>query len=294
MKILISGATGFIGRSLVPLLLGFGYQLHAVVRQIDNRLASNVKQYTIDNLTTLVEPMDIFINLAGEGIADKPWTEKRRKILYTSRVELTKKIYNNLLYNPKTIISMSAVGFYGDDSEKTYNEQTPPGIGFAHDICDLWEDVAKTFQEQGARLVIFRLGVVLGEGGGALKKMRPVYQLGLGGPIGKGEHWFTWIHIIDVLAAIEQAIVDDSFKGTYNLVAPDIIQQKHFAKAFAASLKRPCVFSFPAFILQLVLGNMATLLTKGPKVLPKRLEDSGFQFQFKTIEDALNDIVKRG
>lgn len=293
MKVLISGATGFIGHSLIPALLQSGHQVFAVVRQVDERLDSPIKQLVADDLSTLDEAMDVFINLAGEGIADKPWTEKRKQTLFESRVELTNKIQQQLKHTPKTVISMSAVGFYGSESNKTYQEETPPSDGFAHDICDAWEKSAQGFADQGSRLVIFRLGVVLGPKGGALEKMRPAYQFGLGGRIGKGDHWFAWVHISDVVHAICQALEDETFHGAYNLVAPETIQQKTFAKSFASSLNRPCIFPLPAFILELALGEMASLLTKGPKIVPARLEESEFEFQYPNIDDALVAIEKQ-
>ncbi|MBJ7554023.1 TIGR01777 family oxidoreductase [Marinomonas spartinae] len=294
MKILVSGATGFIGRSLIPTLQKAGHQVYALVRQTDSRLDKSIQQFTVHTLKELDEPMDAFINLAGEGIADKPWTEKRKKSLFDSRVTLTKKIQQALKYCPKIVISMSAVGLYGSDSNQTYHEESPlPQDGFAHEICQAWEKAAIDFATHGARLVIFRLGVVLGPNGGALDKMRPAYLFGLGGKIGNGNQWFAWIHIDDVIKAINQALSDEKMQGAYNLVAPDIIQQKTFAKSFAASLNRPAVFPLPAFILELALGDMASLLTKGPKILPTRLTNEGVEFTYPAIDGALIAVQNR-
>ncbi|SBS33953.1 Epimerase family protein [Marinomonas spartinae] len=288
MKILVSGATGFIGRSLIPALQKAGHQVYALVRKTDSRLDKSIPQFTINTLAELSEPMDVLINLAGEGIADKPWSKKRKQILFDSRVKLTKQIQQALKHCPKLIISMSAVGLYGSDSNQTYHEETTlPTDGFAHEICQAWEEAAHDFATHGARLVIFRLGVVLGPNGGALDKMRPAYLFGLGGKIGRGNQWFSWVHIDDVIKAINQALSDEKMQGAYNLVAPELIQQKTFAKSFATSLNRPAIFPLPAFILELTLGDMASLLTKGPKILPTRLTNEGFEFAYPTIDSAL-------
>ncbi|NLQ16390.1 TIGR01777 family protein [Marinomonas sp. M1K-6] len=293
MKILISGATGFIGRFLLDALLPKDHQIYALVRSIpDRRLGPDIIQLTCSTLNALDEQIDVFINLAGENIASRPWTEKRKKALFDSRVLLTNTIHKAFRYPPKCVISMSAVGFYGVAREDIFNEETPPKSGFSHELCAAWEEAAMAFSRAETRVTVLRLGVVLGVGG-ALEKMRLPFLCGLGGPIADGKQWFPWVHIDDVIKAIMLAMTDQAYAGAYNLVAPEQIQQKHFAKCFAAALKRPALLTTPKWALALIFGEMASLLTQGARVIPQRLEEQGFKFTFKQIDKALLDIEKR-
>lgn len=290
MKVLVSGATGFIGHSLVDALLAAGHEVFALVRKLNVRLNPHATQLTLDSLDTETTHFEAFINLAGEGIADKPWNDHRKKILYESRVTLTKQIQAKLSSSPQCVISMSAIGFYGSNTNDEFDENSQPTSGFAHELCSTWESAARAFAEQKARVVIFRLGVVLGHGG-ALAKMRPSYLMGLGGKIGSGDQWFSWIHKHDVISAIITALADETYNGTYNLTAPYSVRQKDFAKSYAKSLNRPAIFTIPNFVMRLMFGEMSELLTMGPKVIPKRLTEAGFEFRFEKIDDALNDIA---
>lgn len=292
MKILLSGATGFIGQYLLETLLKDNHQIYALVRQVDKRLGSKVKQLTLESLSELDEQLDVFINLAGENIASQPWTKKRKHSLFESRVALTNNIRQSLKHSPKTVISMSAVGYYGIARHDVFYENTPPKKGFSHDLCAAWEDAANAFSTDNTRVVIFRLGVVLGVGG-ALGKMRLPFLCGLGGPIAGGKQWFSWIHIDDVVTAINNAISDPSYIGVFNLVAPQLIEQKRFAQAYAAALNRPAFLPTPKWALNLIFGEMASLLTEGAKIVPQRLEKQGFEFQHSNINDALSDIERR-
>lgn len=292
MRILLSGATGFIGRSLLSSLLKESHQIYALVRRDCQRLDPRIIQVSINDLKLIDEAFDVFINLAGENIASKPWTKKRKQDLFESRVTLTNSINSALQQPPKTLISMSAVGFYGAVTDGTFYEDTPPGSGFAHDLCAAWENAAQSFSSEHTRVVIYRLGVVLGVGG-ALEKMRLPFKLGLGGPIAGGKQCFSWVHIDDVLKAIFGAMNDNSYSGTYNLVAPQLINQKKFAKAYALSLKRPALLPTPKWLLVLMFGEMAYLLTEGAKIVPQKLEQKGFEFKFDDVESALIDITLR-
>ncbi|TYL47853.1 TIGR01777 family oxidoreductase [Marinomonas sp. IMCC 4694] len=289
MNILVSGATGFIGQSLLKSLSPNEHNIYAVVRKIDTRLHSSVRQFTLETLSNIDKKIDVFINLAGENIASKPWTEKRKKHLYDSRVTLTDSVRLALQHPPSLVISMSAIGFYGVARHGVFSEDTPPKGGFSHELCKAWEDSAHAFLNDQTRIVIFRLGVVLGRGG-ALNKMRLPFKLGAGGPIAGGKQWFSWVHIDDVVNAITTAMRDQDYVGEYNLVAAELIEQQHFAKAYARSLNRPAVLPTPRWMLNAIFGEMACLLTEGAKIVPKRLEQQGFEFSFDTIEKALEDI----
>ncbi|REG85692.1 TIGR01777 family oxidoreductase [Marinomonas pollencensis] len=287
MKILISGATGFIGSALVALLQKSEHQLYALVRQVDTRLPPNISQYTLATLAELDQPLDAFINLAGEGIADRPWSKKRKAKLYESRVTLTKQVKEQLKTPPKMVLSMSAIGYYGSFSDAEVDENSPAGEGFAHELCQAWEASALAFNEQGTRTVIYRLGVVLSEQGGALTKMRPSYLCGLGGKIGSGRQGFSWVHLDDVLKAIEAALDNPTFTGIYNLTSPHMVEQKDFAKVYAKVLKRPTFITVPKSILRLTLGEMSSLLTHGVKAYPKRLIEQKFSFDYANLAEAL-------
>ncbi len=291
MKVLLSGATGFIGRYLLDELLKNDHKIYAIVRKFNSSLDSRVEQINLTSLNTLDETFDVFINLAGENIASKPWSEKRKTALYESRIGLTDQIRRNLMKPPKRVISMSAVGYYGVAREGVFNENTLPKDGFAHELCDAWEKTAMLFPAPQA-VVIFRLGVVLGVGG-ALDKMRLPFKLGLGGPLADGKQWFSWIHINDVINAILSAMSDKSYEGVYNLVAPEFIDQKTFAKHYAKSLSRSVILPTPKWLLNLIFGEMATLLTEGPKIIPSRLQEKNFEFKYKDLKAALFDIEEK-
>ncbi|MEO9274261.1 TIGR01777 family oxidoreductase [Marinomonas sp. 5E14-1] len=292
MVILLSGSTGFIGHVLRQQLLENNHKIYALVRKKKSDIDADIEQVTIDTLNTIDIEFDVFINLAGENIASKPWTKKRKKILHSSRVDLTENIRKQLKYPPKRVISMSAIGFYGTTRNGVLNENTAPVPSFTHDLCKAWEDAALQFSSDITRVVIFRLGVVLGLGG-ALDKMRLPFKLGLGGPISGGKQWLSWVHIDDVLKAIVEAMTDPSYNGVYNLVAPQFIDQKSFALNYGQSLKRPAFIPTPKWLMTLLLGEMASLLTEGAKVTPYRLEQKGFKFEFSLLGEALKDIEKK-
>lgn len=292
MNILISGATGFVGSSLMKRLLQDNHQIYALVRTDSSKLHSSVKQISLDSIASINEEIDVFVNLAGENIASKAWTKKRKEELYESRTTLTNRVRESLKHPPKLVISMSAIGFYGVAKNEIFDEYTSPRKGFSHELCRDWENSAKAFSDDNTRVVIFRLGVVLGVGG-ALDKMRMPFLCGLGGPIADGRQWFSWIHINDVIQGIVNAIDDENFIGTYNLVAPQQIEQKTFAKHYASILKRPAWIFTPKIVFDLIFGEMACLLTHGARVIPERLNKQGFEFEFTKIEEALRDVEKQ-
>ena len=265
------------------------HHIYALVKQVDNRLDPRINQLTLVHLNALDEPFDVFINLAGENIASRPWTKNRKETLLNSRVELTNNIRRALKHPPTLLISMSAVGYYGVAQHGVFYENTPPKEGFSHDLCAAWEASAMAFNQDQTRVVIFRLGVVLGNGG-ALSKMRTPFLCGMGGPIAGGKQWFSWVHIDDVVEAIFTAIDNEAYVGAYNLVAPQLIEQGQFARSYAASLKRPAVLPTPKWMLNLLFGEMACLLTEGAKVVPQKLEKQDFTFSYTNIDDALLQV----
>lgn len=288
MKILITGITGFIGSTLATKLISQGHTVFGLI----HRTVNSPTDYTpilVDELAQSGVQFDALINLAGENIAAKPWTEKRKQALYDSRISLTNKLLADLQHAPNTVISMSAVGFYGSHPSKIFSETSIPVAGYTHDLCHAWEQSALKFVNKGARTCVLRLGVVLGDGG-ALKKMRPAYQFGLGGPIGNGHQGFPWIHIQDVIRLIEFCLFKDTISGTFNAVAPDQITQKTLATSYAKQLRRPILMRTPAFVFRWIFGEMAELLTQGQFVDSSLIQKQGFKFSYPSIAMALAEI----
>ena len=289
MKILLSGATGFIGQALLKKLIEQKHQIYALVRSSSNTLDPSITQITLSSSAPITEQFDAFINLAGENIAAQPWSKKRKKALYDSRIGLTREIKERLTTPPKRVISMSAIGYYGMTQEGLYQENSLPSLDYAHALCNAWENAAKSFLSHQTRVVIFRLGVVLGKEG-ALKKMRLPFCCGLGGPIASGEQWFSWVHINDVVNAIITAMKNDAYFGTYNLVAPQHVTQRSFAQSYAHTLNRPALLSTPKWLLHRLFGEMSGLLTEGPRISSEKILEQGFTFTFTSLDKALLDI----
>ncbi|TDO96771.1 TIGR01777 family oxidoreductase [Marinomonas balearica] len=289
MNVLITGCTGFVGGKLIDTLINSStfsdsVTLYGLVRREPSKSLNHIKTVTMDQLSDL--QIDTLINLAGEPIAAKRWSPSRKAALRSSRTTVTETLYKSLKHPPKTVISMSAVGYYGNHESTQFKEATPSNGGFTYQLCDEWEKAALAFESKGSRVCIFRLGVVLGNGG-ALKQMLIPYTLGLGGKIGAGMQGFPWIHIDDVCNAVLKAIESEQYTGAINLVAPEQVTQHQFATNFARSLNRPSVLPTPSILLQMLLGEMSELLTKGQFVVPEKLTQLGFQYQYPRIEAAL-------
>jgi uncharacterized protein len=285
MRIAMSGSTGFVGSYLKQAFAKKGWETVPLTRA----------DFTCDEamLRDKILPADAVINLAGAPIAAR-WTAAYKKELYDSRVVVTEKIVHAMSLlekNPKVFISVSGVGIYPDGGPWTEGDTEQAG-DFLGQLGKAWEQAALKAQDAGIRTVVFRFGVVLGSGGGALAKMLPIFRLGIGGVIGSGKQAFSWVHIADLSKAHFAALENDSFHGTYNLTAPHPITNKGFTRTLSKVLKRPSILPVPAFALKLLFGEGATVLLDGQSVLPKRLLDAGFSFQFERIENALADLVK--
>lgn len=285
MKFLISGGSGFIGKSLTGILR----KKHHHVKHI-TRADFNNSQSQIESLT---EWADVVVNLAGASISKK-WTKKYKEELYESRVSLTQKIVEAIQKNttkPKLFISVSAVGFY-DNSEVFDEEHDLPAGNFLGDLCSDWETVAMR-ADKNTRVVVFRLGVVLGRRGGIVKKMRPLFNLRLGASMGSGEQPISWVHISDVLNAIQYAVKNEEMKGIYNLCTPNHLTNIEFSKAFAKGLNKPLFFKIPSFVVKCMLGEGAEVVLEGQRVLPTRLLEAGFNFRFIKIEESFQEIFRK-
>jgi uncharacterized protein (TIGR01777 family) len=281
-NIVISGATGFVGTNLIKMFQNEGYNPIALKRE-------DLKN--IDKLANILNGAKAVINLAGASIMGR-WDDKYKKILYSSRLDTTSSIIqaiNKCELKPELLISTSAVGIYSN--KQTYNEEN---IEYADDflanLCRDWENKALEANNFGVRTVIFRFGIVMGDGG-ALGKMLLPFKLGVGGTIGDGNQAFSFIHIKDLVNAYKFAL-ENPLSGAYNLTAPVPTTNKGLTHALGKTLHRPTIFPVPEFVLKLLFGEGAKVLTDSQSVVPKRLQDAGFVFEFKTIEDTIENLLQ--
>ena len=295
-KVLITGGTGLIGIKLSSLLHLKGYEVRILSRSEKSNshyktFLWDVEQNSIDEKA--FEDLDYIIHLAGAGIADKKWSKKRKQEIIESRVHSTSMLYNSVqkLQIPiKAFISASAIGYYGSiTSDIIFEENHKPKNDFLSKVCRLWEESIFIFQQNKIRTVALRTGIVLSTDGGALKKMKTFIVT----PLGNGKQYMPWIHIDDMCNMYIKAIEDNEFQGIYNAVAPDHQTNTEFSKAVAHIFKRPFIpFGVPAFILKIIFGKMATIILNGSRVSTKKIEKSGFKFQFPKLEDALQALKR--
>ncbi|SQG00205.1 nad-dependent epimerase dehydratase [Paucimonas lemoignei] len=297
MHILLTGGTGLIGRQLCQRLSQQGHQLTVWSRRPEEvpRLCGDTVR-GVAHLNDLGDqPVDALINLAGAPIADRPWTRKRRTLLWDSRIGLTEQLLawmEQREQKPQVMISGSAVGWYGDGGERELDETAQPvKEDFASHLCGAWEETAQRAQALGVRVVIIRTGLVLSDQGGFLQRLLLPFKFGMGGPIGNGRQWMPWIHIQDQIAAIEFLLNQSDAQGPYNLCAPSPARNSDFAKALAAVLHRPAFMPLPGLALKILMGELSVLLLGGQRARPARLEEAGFSFRFTQLHDALNDLL---
>jgi len=287
MKILMTGATGFIGSRLRRRLEAGGHTVLAVSRKpgsacdwSDARLARGVRE------------TEAVIHLAGESVFDRRWNPRQKELLVSSRVETTKKIAALVAdRKPACFLSTSAIGWYGTSETATFDERSPRGSDFMADLCMQWEDATEKAVEAGVRTCRVRAGIVLGPGGGALSKMLPFFRLGIGGPLGSGRQWFSWVHREDLCALYEFLLVSDRANGAYNGTAPNPVTNKELSRAIGRVLHRPSALPVPETMLRLTLGEVAKFLVTGQRVLPRRAEEAGFRFEHPEIEETLRDLL---
>ncbi len=304
MKILLTGATGFIGQEILKILVE---ENHDIVILTRNEKSARKKlnfpfecyEWQPEKGTPPAEAfhdLDAVIHLAGEGIAEKRWTNEQKRKIRDSRILGTKNLVEGLknhLSKPlKSFVSASAIGFYGESNrDNLSHEDLLPLEGFLPSVCHEWEQSALEVSSQ-ARTVILRVGVVLGANGGALKKMLPLFKFGLGGPIGFGKRGFSWIHIRDMARLFVTALHNENMQGIYNGVAPEPCTNLAFTKALSKSLKRPAIFMAPPIALKIALGEMSEVVLKSQFISSKKAEDAGFKFLFRDIESAINEIIQ--
>lgn len=290
MKILITGGTGFIGRPLCHQLDSKGYELWVLTRNKDHAIKCLPEGVNLINSLTDIDPSQHFnavINLAGEPIA-KRWTSAYKQQLFESRVNLTHDLINMLKQSekkPDVLISGSAVGYYGSQADNSLTESSSFQLGFCHDLCQAWEDAANKANGLGIRVCCLRTGVVIGKNGGILQEMRLPFLLGLGGPVGSGQQWMSWIHLDDMIRVIIFCLENPSINGAINATAPNPVTNKEFANAYAQALHRPAILTTPGLILKLLFGQMADeILLSGQKVIPLKLIECGFVFNYPELK----------
>jgi len=295
MKVLIAGGTGFVGKQLVSALLARGDQIHVMSRTPAAATTAFGGRATGVGYDASLEGYDAVVNLAGAGIADKRWSEERKRELLESRTKPTSALSKGLASvtaKPKVLVNASAIGFYGDRGDETLDEASKPGTGLLPDICVKWEESVAAAKQAGIRVVLLRIGVVLGDGG-ALKKMVPPFKMFVGGKLGSGRQWMSWIHVTDLVRMILHCIDTPSVTGPVNGTAPEPVTNAEFSKALGKALSRPSFAPVPGFMLKLMLGEMASMLLGGQRVLPKVAMASGFGFQFPKVSSALEAALKR-
>lgn len=292
MKVTIAGGSGFIGEAVVRDLLSQGHDVTVLTRNPQNAGAGRPLVWDGRNQGAWSKDAaaaDVVINFAGENIGER-WTEARKSRLIESRVGATRALLAAMAAEPqrkRTFISASAVGFYGPRGDEILDENASRGEGFLADLAARWEEEARA-ADRLARLVVFRFGVVLGNGGGALAKMLLPFKLGVGGRIGSGRQWFSWVALEDAVRAVSWAIADESVRGVFNITAPNPVTNAGFTRALGRALHRPTLFPIPSAVMKLVFGQMAeeTLLA-GQRVIPSLAINKGFRFVHNTVASAL-------
>lgn len=302
MKVLVTGATGFVGRRIVKQLLENNFEVVIVTRNIAKAvlvLGSKCKYFQWSD-TTELPPMEAFegvtgvINLLGENLADKKWTDEQKKLIHDSRILGTAKLIEaigSLSEKPKVLVSTSAVGIYGSRSSEDLDESATTGNDFLAQVCKDWETEANKAKNLGLRVAIIRVGVVLGEKGGALKKMLPIFKLGLGGKMGTGNQYMSWIHVEDLASMYVEAVKDSSIEGVYNGTAPYPATNAEFSRALGKVLKRPALAPAPAFAIKTLLGEMSVVVLEGQKVLPVKFKAKKFRYRYPTLEMTLKETA---
>jgi len=294
-RVLVSGVSGPIGAALLPYLDSQGARITRLVREP----VRGPDQISWDPLRPLapaaVSGFEAVIHLAGESVAGR-WTKAKKKAIRESRVLGTRHLAQALAQTqsrPRVLICASAIGFYGSRGDEVLTEACPAGDGFLPEVTREWEAASRIAPDAGVRVVNLRLGLVLSPKGGALAKMLTPFRLGLGGKIGSGKQWWSWIHVDDIVGAVHHALQTDSLSGPANLVAPNPVRNEDFTKTLSSVLKRPAWFSVPALAARVAFGKMAAdeLLLSSVRVEPARLRDTGYAFRFEDLQAALEDLV---
>jgi uncharacterized protein len=294
LRVLISGSSGLIGGALVPALRAGGHDVKRLVRgavATPDQISWNPAEPLAPES---VSGFDAVVHLAGESIATR-WTEAKKRRIADSRVPATEHLAAALIkaqQRPRVFICGSAIGYYGDRGEESLREDSPSGEGFVGEVCRQWEAAAESAASAGIRVVQIRTGIVLSRQGGALATMLPPFRMGLGGNLGNGRQWMSWIDLRDEVGAIQHLLATDSIHGPVNLVSPNPVRNAEFTKTLASVLHRPAIFPMPAFAVRLAFGQMADeLLLASQRVQPAKLASRGYRFQYADLRTALASIL---
>jgi len=299
MKVLVSGSTGLVGSTLVPFLTSEG---HSITRLVRAKKASNGPQVEWDPVTgavdkALLEGYDAVVHLAGDNIASGRWTAEKKATIRDSRVNGTRFLCQALAgleSPPGVLVSASAIGYYGNRGDELLTETSGPGQAFLSDVCLKWEAATEAAAQKGIRVVSLRIGVVLSTKGGALSKMLPPFQLGMGGVIGSGRQYMSWIAVDDVAGVIHHVLANEQLSGPVNAVAPNPVTSSEFTRALGKVLSRPTIFPVPEFACRLAFGEMADeILLASTRVEAGKLKVSGYSFRYPEIEGALRHLLGR-
>jgi len=299
MKVLFSGSHGLIGKALVTRLEADGHEILRLVRHAPSSEAEiewSPDRYSI--ALARLEGFDAVIHLAGENIAAGRWNEEKKKRIRESRVKGTKLLADamaDLSRPPKTLISASAVGYYGNRGDEPLSETSAPGNDFLSQVCVEWEKATVLAAEKGIRVVNTRFGIILSPDGGALAKMLTPFRMGVGGKIGSGKQWMSWIALEDVVEGLKYALTNESLRGPVNFVAPNPVTNAEFTKTLGRVLSRPTLFPVPAFAARIAFGEMAdALLLSSQRVAPTRLKEADYRFSYPELKQALSHVLASG
>lgn len=299
-KVLVAGATGMVGKRLVELLLEQGLEVNVLSTRknatVDGAAVFqwNPNLFKLDDAA--LDGVDAIINLAGASI-NKRWTTSYKQEIYDSRTrpaETLLKALSKKNHSIKSYLSAAAVGIYPSSFDKTFVEDDEPGKDFLAQVCQAWETSADKIAAQNIRVVKLRIGIVLSREGGELKEFESLANKGLAAPLATGKHWRSWIHLDDLCRMFIHVLLQTEMEGSVNAAAPNPVTNRDFIKKLAAALHKPAIFpAVPEFVLKLILGEMATIATSSQKVSVQKMQDSGFQFRFNTLDEALTDLYKK-
>jgi hypothetical protein len=295
MKIAIAGASGLVGSALIPPLEDEGFEVTRLVRDSPKvgEIEWHPNQDDID--PAKLKGFEAVINLAGENIAEGRWTDEKKRKIHDSRVHgthLLSEAMARLAHKPRVFLCASATGIYGDRGDEILDEQSESGGGFLAGVCREWEKACDLAAKAGVRVVNLRFGPIIAPRGGMLEKMLTPFKMGLGGKVGSGKQYISWVAIDDVVAAIKLALKDESIRGPLNVVSPNPVTNEKFTKTLGEVLSRPTVMAMPAFAARLAFGEMADeMLLVSQRVMPKKLRDMGFAFQYPNLEPTLRDSI---